>query len=132
MLCEYRSDDVECLDYMKKQFENIFENAKNNGVDLTVELVGERPCMARDMDIKKIDGLYNLCKEIIESIAEKEKVFSAPGSTDCNIPLSLKVPAVCIGVCNGFKSHTYEEYVEKSSIPLGLEISIKLVDEITK
>ena len=132
MLCEYRSDNVECLDYMKNQFNNIFENAKNNGVDLTVELVGERPCMAKDIDIKKIDRLYETSKNIIESVCKDEKVFSAPGSTDCNIPLSLKVPAVCIGVCNGFKSHTYEEYVEKSSIPLGLEISIKLVHEITK
>ena len=132
MLCEYRSDNVECLDYMKNQFNNIFENAKNNGVDLTVELVGERPCMAKDIDIKKIDRLYEISKNIIESVCKDEKVFSAPGSTDCNIPLSLKVPAVCIGVCNGFKSHTYEEYVEKSSIPLGFEISIKLVDEITK
>lgn len=132
MLCEYRSDNVECLDYMKNQFNNIFENAKNNGVDLTVELVGERPCMAKDIDIKKIDDLYEISKNIIESVCKDEKVFSAPGSTDCNIPLSLKVPAVCIGVCNGFKSHTYEEYVEKTSIPLGLEISIKLVDEITK
>lgn len=132
MLCEYRSDNVECLDYMKNQFNNIFENAKNNGVDLTVELVGERPCMAKDIDIKKIDCLYETSKNIIESVCKDEKVFSAPGSTDCNIPLSLKVPAVCIGVCNGFKSHTYEEYVEKSSIPLGFEISIKLVDEITK
>lgn len=132
MLCEYRSDDVECLDFMKNQFNNIFENTKNNGVDLTVELVGERPCMAKNIDIKKIDRLYETCKTIIESVCKDEKVFSAPGSTDCNIPLSLKVPAVCIGVCNGFKSHTYEEYVEKSSIPLGLEISIKLVHEITK
>ena len=132
MLCEYRSDDVECLDYMKKQFENIFENAKNQGVNLTVELVGERPCMAKDIDIKKIDDLYNLCKTIIESVAKNEKVFSAPGSTDANIPLSLKVPAVCIGVCNGYKSHTYEEYVEKSSIPLGLEISINLINALTK
>ncbi len=132
MLCEYRSDDVECLDYMKNQFNNIFENAKNQGVDLTVELVGERPCMAKDIDIKKIDELYETCKSIIESVCKEEKVFSAPGSTDCNIPLSLGVPAVCIGVCNGFKSHTYEEYVEKASIPLGLEISIKLIDDITK
>ncbi|MBE7092971.1 MAG: M20/M25/M40 family metallo-hydrolase [Clostridiales bacterium] len=132
MLCEYRSDDIECLGYMKNQFNNIFENAKNKGVDLTVELVGERPCMAKDIDIKKIDMLYETCKSIIENVYKEEKVFSAPGSTDCNIPLSLKVPAVCIGVCNGFKSHTYEEYVEKTSIPLGLEISINLVSAITK
>lgn len=132
MLCEYRSDDIECLDYMKKQFDNIFKNAKEQGVDLTVELVGERPCMAKDIDVKKIDALYEKAKDIIENLYESEKVFFAPGSTDCNIPLSLKVPAICIGVCNGFKSHTFEEYVEKTSIPLGLEISLKLINEITK
>lgn len=132
MLCEYRSDDIECLDFMKNQFNNIFENAKNNGVNLTVELVGERPCMANDIDLNKIDMLYNQCARVIESLYNEEKVFQAPGSTDCNIPLSLGVPAVCIGVCNGLQSHTTEERVTKESIPLGLEISINVINTITK
>lgn len=132
MLCEYRSDDVECLDYMKKQFEGIFNRAKENGINLNIEVVGERPCMAKDIDINKIDELYNKCKGVIESLYKDEAVFQAPGSTDCNIPLSLGVPAVCIGVCNGLQPHTTEERVEKSTIPLGLEISINTVLEITK
>ena len=32
MLCEYRSNDVECLSFMKKKFEEIFENAKKDDV----------------------------------------------------------------------------------------------------
>ena len=33
------------------------------------------------------------------------------GSTDCNIPLSLGIPAVCVGVVAGAGAHTREEYV---------------------
>ncbi len=132
MLCEYRSDDEECLDYMKAQFESIFASFKEKGFDLKIEVVGERPCMSKDIDISKVDALYEKCKNVIESLFREEKVFQAPGSTDCNIPLSLGVPAVCIGVCNGLQSHTTEERVEIKTIPLGLEISINTVLEITK
>ena len=64
--------------------------------------------------------LYNVLEEVT---GEEIKCKSA--STDCNIPLSLGVPAICIGVNNHFGVHTREEWVEKASIPVGLEIAIR-------
>ena len=52
--------------------------------------------------------------------------FSA-GSTDCNIPLSLGVPAVCVGCYRGGGAHTREEYVELDSLPPGLRLALDLV-----
>ena len=44
------------------------------------------------------------------------------GSTDCNIPLSLGVPAVCVGTHIGYGAHTREEKLLKSSVNKGLKI----------
>ena len=38
------------------------------------------------------------------------------GSTDCNIPLSLGIPAICFGVCRGAGAHTRAEKLEVASL----------------
>ncbi len=55
-----------------------------------------------------------------------------PSSTDCNIPLSMGIPAVCIGVYEGAGMHTQEEYLELDSLPTGLEISAKVLCKLTQ
>ena len=50
-----------------------------------------------------------------------------PGSTDCNIPLSLGIPAVCFGTYYGDGAHTREEYVEKDSLELGYQVAFDTV-----
>lgn len=130
MLCEYRSDHEECLAQMQAHFERIFENAKARGLDISVKLIGERPCMG-DVDLSQIEALKNTCQAIIEETAGVQ-VTTGSGSTDCNIPLSLGVPALCIGVYNGGGGHTREEWVEKASLPVGLLVGIQVVEAITK
>ena len=49
------------------------------------------------------------------------------GSTDCNIPLSLGIPAVCVGCYLGGGAHTREEYVQIQSLPAGLEFALDLI-----
>lgn len=129
MLCEYRSDDEECLAFMKEQFAAAFERAKSSDTDLTVRCIGERPCMG-DVDATALGELVGTCQEIIESTAGV-RVGMGSGSTDCNIPLSLGIPAVCIGVYNGGGAHTRGEWIEKSSLPTGLEIAIRTATVLT-
>ena len=50
-----------------------------------------------------------------------------PGSTDCNIPLSMGIPSVCAGCYNGKGAHTREEYVEIDSLLPGLKTAFELV-----
>ncbi|MBR5278168.1 MAG: peptidase, partial [Clostridia bacterium] len=90
---------------------------------VSAERIGERPCMG-DIDILKVDNLCQKCKSVIEPIIGREVTYIS-SSTDCNIPLSLGVPAACIGVYYGDGMHTREEWVEKSSLPIGLEVCIK-------
>ncbi|MBQ4316504.1 MAG: M20/M25/M40 family metallo-hydrolase [Oscillospiraceae bacterium] len=121
MLCEYRSNDVDCLAYMEKKFEEIFESARSEDVRVAVKRVGERPCGI--VPDEKIEDLRRVLVPIIEAASGNTACFRS-SSTDCNIPLSLGVPAICIGVDNHQGSHTREEWLEKASLIPGLEIAI--------
>lgn len=130
MMCEYRSDNEDCLAVMKSHFERIFDDAKKRGITLNIELIGDRPCMGK-VDLSKIAQLTQICSKIIEETANI-KTHTHSSSTDCNIPLSLAIPALCVGTYIGGGAHTREEWVEKASLPIGLEVGIKIATEIVK
>ena len=115
---------------MKANFERIFTKARERGIELKIDLIGERPCMG-NVDISEIERLTSICRPIIEDTANVN-VVTKSSSTDCNIPLSLGIPALCIGVYRGGRSHTREEWVEKASLPTGLEIGIKVALEVIR
>lgn len=122
-LCEYRSDDVDCLLYMQKQFESIFNKAEVEDVQVNITKVGDRPCA--DIDAVKIEELKTLVVPEIERIINK-KVSYRSSSTDCNIPLSKGIPSLCVGVNTHKGIHTREEWVDKESIVSGLKIAISI------
>jgi len=126
MLCEYRSDNVECLAIMEKKYNEIFEAAKANCLELKVELVGNRPCMSTDMDMTKLQEITNRAKAI-QSKHFEEDVIEKSGSTDCNIPHSMAIPAVALANYNGGGTHTREEWVVKESFKPGLRVSMELI-----
>lgn len=125
MVCEYRSDNVKCLTQMQEKFLDIFDRAQVEGVEVSVREIGQRPCMA-DMDTGEIEVMYETCRQIVEEVT-KQKVRRIASSTDCNIPLSLGIPSICVGVCDGGGRHTREEWLVKDSLPKGLEIGIKVI-----
>ena len=49
------------------------------------------------------------------------------GSTDCNIPLSLGIPAISFGLCSGGGAHTREEWLYLSSLKNGLHLAARLL-----
>ena len=126
VLYEYRSDTLACLDYMNKYFEDtVAELQSQTDAKITVEVIGKRPC-AGDYDKELFESMVNKCKAICAQYIEGEcKTKSA--STDCNIPLSLGIPAVCLGVYMGCGAHTREERVEIASIPVGMRIAAELM-----
>ena len=126
MFYEYRSDDKDCLAFMQNYFNNQIENFKKYGkAEIEVKLVGDRPCMG------------NVDKEALEKITAHavsicEKYSSIPckrdsGSTDANMPLSLGIPAVCVGTHISSGAHTRNEKMLISSILPGYKITAELV-----
>lgn len=122
MLCEYRSDSSECLEIMGKHFDEIFEGAKGDHVDVNVKVIGVRPC-EKGVDPEKKQALLNQLSDAMISVVGGEIKYCSM-STDCNIPLSMGIPASCIGVFYGGGAHTREEWIEKKSIRTGLEVGI--------
>ena len=126
MLFEYRSDDKECLAKMKEFFENTVSNIQSKtDCKIDVKLVGDRPC-GGDVDQAKLD---QMTKDIIE-ISQKHSgvpCIAVSGSTDCNIPMSLGVPAVCVGSYKAFGAHKREEYLYISSLPAGYKITAETI-----
>ncbi|MBQ6998600.1 MAG: M20/M25/M40 family metallo-hydrolase [Clostridia bacterium] len=127
-LYEYRSDSKECLDIMQAFFEKEIEKARNKeNAKITVELIGERPC-ANNVDEEKLNAMSEKCVRICEKYSGMPCITKS-GSTDCNIPQSLGVPAVCPGVYIGGGVHTREEWLEKASVPVGMKIAFEIILE---
>lgn len=123
MLCEYRSDNKDCMEYMKKKFAEIFENANCDESKVEAKLIGDRPCA--DIDRNKVESLKNIIVPIIEKVIGQKLRFET-ASTDCNVPYSVGVPALAVGLSTHGGVHTYEEWVDKKSMILGFEIALKL------
>ena len=127
MLYEYRSNSRVCLATMKAFFENVVDTYRSMGVDVEVELVGERPCNG-DIDPVKHQQLVDLAFDSIRRVTGKEPIVSPTGgSTDCNIPLSVGIPAICTGVVCYTGAHTREEVLHLSSLPMGSEKCMDLL-----
>ncbi len=126
MLYEYRSDDKECLAIMENFFNEQIEKAKKSGkAEIEVKMVGNRPCMG---DVDK-DALEKITSHAI-SICEKysgNPCKRDSGSTDANIPLSIGIPAVCVGSHISSGAHTRSEKMLISSILPGYKINAELV-----
>ena len=122
MLCEYRSSDKECLVVMEKKFQEIFDGARSEEVQVFVQKIGDRPC--GEIDDDKMEPLRQILKPLIEDVIGTPVKFIQE-STDCNIPLSMGIPAFSMGVYFGQGWHTREEWVEKASLAQGLSVAIR-------
>lgn len=124
MLYEFRSDERQALDIMQKHLDAAVAFYRAKGITVTVTLVGDRPC--GDVDAEKMRELMTRANEAALRRYGQELHFG-PGSTDCNIPLSMGIPAVCLGCYIGAGAHTREEYVDIDSLLPGLEFAFDLI-----
>ena len=130
MLCEYRSNDRECLEIMKGEFERIFAAANTDETKLTVNLLGNRPCKG-DVDPTAEEQLIDAYRKAVKTVVGKDIILRM-ASTDANIPMSLGIPAIDVGSYVGMGAHRREEYIEKNSLVPGLEIIIRTALELAK
>ena len=125
MLYEFRSDERESLDIMERHFQAAVEFYRAKGIAVTVTQVGDRPCSG-EVDEEKMAELME--RASAASVRHYGEPFTyGPGSTDCNIPLSVGIPAVCVGCYFGAGAHTREEYVEIDSLLPGQKVAFDLI-----
>jgi acetylornithine deacetylase/succinyl-diaminopimelate desuccinylase-like protein len=129
MLCEYRSNDRECLAIMKAEFERIFAAADTEETKLTVNLIGNRPCKG-EVDPEAEAALIDAYRQAVKAVTGEDIVLRM-ASTDANIPMSLGIPAIDVGSYIGAGAHRREEYIEKAFLVPGLEIIIRTAMALT-
>lgn len=125
MLYEFRSDCREALELMQRNLDAAIDSCRKAGVRVTVTSVGDRPCSA-DVDLDKMESLKSRAAEATRRYFDRELTYHS-GSTDCNIPLSLGIPAICLGCFDGAGAHTREEYVTVDSLLPGLKFVFDMI-----
>lgn len=119
-LLEYRSTSQENLALMRGRFEAMVEGLRGHGVEMGLELIGERPASpAEEPDGQ--EALVAAGDAAIREAAGAEPVHQQ-SSTDANVPLSLGVRAHTMGAVAGALLHTRDEWVEKASLEPGLAL----------
>ncbi len=122
MLCEYRSDSAAAMEKLDTEFRRLLAKHK-----MKYDIIGVRPGenLSEKAEARRSEMLDKVSAIVRETTDITPKRISS--STDCNIPLSLGVPAICIGTCLGRGAHTREEYLVKSSLVPGRVIATEIV-----
>ncbi|MBR2281313.1 MAG: M20/M25/M40 family metallo-hydrolase [Spirochaetales bacterium] len=126
MLYEYRSTSRKCLLEMENMLEKVVEAYRATGIGVEVERIGDRPCTG-EVDKAAHDALIEKARASIRRVLGKE-AYLASSSTDANTPLSMGIPAICMGGAVGGKCHTREEWLDPESL---LDGSRLLLDFMT-
>lgn len=122
---EYRSAADCCLMQMQTQLAQIVKRLQDEGLSIQVEDIGKRPA-ANGLDEAAQADLVSQTAAIIRRVTGRE-VDCYESSTDCNIPLSLGIPAVTVGTVRAAGMHTRQEWVDLTSLPKGLELALQLI-----
>lgn len=119
LLYEFRSDSAADLKVMENNLFRILEGFPS----VEVEVIGVRPC-AQGVDKKAQDALIRRAEDIFGDA--KPRRF--PASTDCNVPLSMGIPSICVGFIRGGGAHTVGEFIEKQSVIDGFLLALRFID----
>ena len=125
MLYEFRSDNREDLAEMEAHLQAALAFYSTKGIQITTTVVGERPC---GIEIDKIrhEALIARAQDATEKYFGFVPVCGS-ASTDCNIPLSMGIPAIEVSCGRGKGAHTREEYIEIDSQVPGLKLAFEMI-----
>ena len=113
-LVDMRSVDADSLKRLVDRVGQIVATAAGDGLTADVEVLGERPAGV----CPRSHPLVRAAGDILRQVGF-EPIFDA-SSTDANIPISLGIPAVCIGITHGGLGHTTGEFIDVTPIATGL------------
>ena len=121
---DLRSEDSLVLDNLTRQAETIAESAQRPGVQVIVELIGQRPAGK----LPAAHPLVRLAKRSL--LAQGLQANLTIGSTDANIPLSRGLPAITLGLSTGYGAHTINEYIHTQPLAQGLGQLVDVVEGV--
>ncbi|HWI62426.1 MAG TPA: M20/M25/M40 family metallo-hydrolase [Symbiobacteriaceae bacterium] len=112
---DLRSLDPEELKRLEERLRRIVSDVcRHTGVTAEFELLGDRP-------VGMITDDHPLC-QMVRRVHQQMGIQTRcyPSSTDSNVPLSMGIPAVTIGVTLGGNGHRTDEYIHTAPLTRGL------------
>lgn len=114
MVIDMRSLDQDALERLVSEAERRIVAARTNDITVDSKVVGDRPAGRLPED----QGLVPIARASLE-LLDIDPTLDA-SSTDANIPISRRIPAVCIGVASGGHAHREDEYIDLELVPTGV------------
>ena len=111
---DLRSEGIEELEGLSAQVEEFVNRSQRPNLQISARLIGDRPAG----ELPATHPLVTLVAGSLEAVGVTPVLNI--GSTDANIPLSLGLPAVCIGLTAGSGAHTLKEYILINPVGQGL------------
>ncbi|MDW8358026.1 M20/M25/M40 family metallo-hydrolase [Thermus sp.] len=123
-LLELRALLPEDLARLYRTAQEVLEGAaRRHGVELEVELLGERPAGAT-----ATPRLRQAAERALAAIGERPQF--QPGSTDASAAIERGIPALGLGVYRGGGAHTPEEWVLPQSLWQGRQALLALLEAL--
>jgi tripeptide aminopeptidase len=119
-LIDMRSIDVNALDDLAERVRQVIEQRAGEGLSVEIEVLGERPAGQRSLS----DPLVQLASQTLSWLGVEAKY--GVGSTDANIPMSLNIPSICVGITQVRRTHTLDEYLYVPPVGDGLAQIVRL------
>lgn len=117
MLVDLRSSELLPLTQLETQVGQILHDVqRHSGITVNSQVVGRRPAATLATSHPLCQGI----SAIRTYLHLRPAIFSA-SSTDANWPLSLGVPAVCLGITRGACAHTVQEYIDIAPVLSGVK-----------
>lgn len=114
---EFRSVDPKILNRLDQDLQESLASHATEAVTFSCTTTGERPA-ASPVESHRIEPMAVKAIHDATGITPKE----IPMSTNINVPLSKGWPCVCMGLCQGGRFHSHEEFLIIDSLAQGWEV----------
>ena len=113
---DLRSAEKELLDKLTNEVRRLAEEANDQpNVQISMRQIGERP--SGRLALKT--PIVQMAAQALETAGSVPAEFLA-GSTDANVPISLGISSVCIGLAKSGNTHRTDEFIDTTMLPKGL------------
>lgn len=118
---DLRSVDAGALEAVVAQVEEIARRHSTSEIQVTTEVIGDRPSGALPEDAP----ILTLARAALRELQVASTLDAS--STDANVPIALGIPAVCIGLTTGGLVHRPDEFIDIAPIGRGMQQLVLLV-----
>jgi acetylornithine deacetylase/succinyl-diaminopimelate desuccinylase-like protein len=119
---DLRSEDLKVLQKLNQMVLGLVEKAQQPQVKVLAQEIGKRPAGG----IAPTDWLVALARKCLIASGCSRPLLTT-GSTDANLPLSMGIPTVCVGITTGDNAHRLDEYIDVAPIRAGMQQLLLLI-----